>query len=141
MPLDIRITKTTSKKARVEDSELGFGKYFSDHVFAMDWDAQRGWHDARIEPYGAFSLDPAAAVLHYGQEMFEGLKAFRQQDGSVSLFRVDRHAARLAKGAERLCMPSLPTEHFVEAMKAFVTVESSWVPSSPNTSLDRKSVV
>lgn len=135
MSLTIRTTKTTSPKARVKDSELGFGKYFSDHILSVDYERSKGWHDARVEPYGAISLDPAAGVLHYGQAMFEGLKAFRQGDGSIALYRVGAHAKRMQRGAERLCMPSLEETDFVDCMRAYVAAEESWVPSSPGTAL------
>jgi branched-chain amino acid aminotransferase len=135
MSLSVRTTKTTSPKARVKESELGFGKYFSDHILSVDYETSKGWHDARVEPYGAIALDPAAGVLHYGQAMFEGLKAFRQGDGSLSLYRPSAHAKRMQRGAERLCMPSLEEGDFVDLMRAFVAVEDSWVPSSPGTAL------
>lgn len=141
MPLSIVTTRTTAKKSRPADSELGFGKYFSDHVLTVEYDADRandadkGWHDARIMPYGNLALDPAAGVLHYGQAMFEGLKAFRQPDGSLALFRPDAHGQRMQRGAARLCMPALDAEEFARAMKAFVAVEESWVPSGSGTAL------
>src|SRR5262245_450874 len=127
MPFTIQTTRTAAPKARVKDSELGFGRLFSDHLLSIDWDADKGWQNARIEPYGKLGLDPAAGCLHYGQAMFEGLKAFRQADGSVAIFRCEMHAARMQKGAARLCMPSLPTEDFVQVMRELVTVEDSWV--------------
>ncbi|NUP12870.1 MAG: branched-chain amino acid aminotransferase [Polyangiaceae bacterium] len=133
--MTIRTTKTTSGKTRPAPDQLGFGKYFSDHIFLADWEGEDGWKNARIEPYGSIALDPAASVLHYGQAMFEGSKAFRQADGSVALFRVDAHAKRMQRGASRLCMPALEVEDFVAAMRAFVAVEEGWVPSAPNTSL------
>lgn len=135
MALSIRTTKTASPKSRPALETLGFGKYFSDHQLLVDFDLERGWHDARIEPYGPIPLDPASSVLHYGQAMFEGSKAFRQADGSIALFRPDAHGRRMQRGAERLCMPALEVEDFVETVRAFTAVEESWVPDAPNTAL------
>jgi branched-chain amino acid aminotransferase len=117
------------------DAELGFGKHFTDHLFCVDWTEGQGWHDARIEPYHELSLNPAASVLHYGQALFEGLKAFRLESGDIRLFRVHAHAERMARGAPRLCAPPLDPSDFVEAMKAFVRLEQDWVPASPGTAL------
>jgi branched-chain amino acid aminotransferase len=117
------------------EKELGFGKFFTDHMFATDWSPERGWHDARIIPYAPIPLDPAAGVLHYGQAMFEGAKAFRAKDGSVSLFRVDRHCERMAHGAPRLCMPAPEPLALKQALLEFVRVEKDWVPHSPGTAL------
>jgi len=136
MPLSIRTTKTTAPKQRPADAELGFGKFFADHILLVDFDAEAGgWQNARVEPYHAISLDPAAGVLHYGQAMFEGLKAFRQDDGSIGLFRAEAHARRMTHGAERLCMPSLEPADFVAGIKAYVAAEEPWVPSSQGTAL------
>jgi branched-chain amino acid aminotransferase len=114
---------------------LGFGTTFTDHVFRMDHDAERGWHAARIEPYGPLSLDPAAAVLHYGQTVFEGLKALRGVDGQVRLFRPDRHAARFHRSCERLRIPPLPEGAFVESVRSLVGLEHEWVPRDLESSL------
>jgi branched-chain amino acid aminotransferase len=135
MAMHVRTTKTTNPKAHPAESEMGFGKFFTDHVMLVDWATEHGWYDARIEPYRDLVLDPAASVLHYGQAMFEGLKAFRQPDGGVAIFRVDAHARRMARGASRLCMPSLEADDFVEAMKSYVAVEQGWIPSGPGTAL------
>lgn len=135
MPLAIRTTKTTSPKQRAPESELGFGKYFTDHMLLVDWETNRGWHDARVEPYGKLSLDPSAAALHYGQAMFEGLKAFRQESGDIVLFRAEKHAARMRTGSTRLCMPSLEVEDFVACTRAFVQADEAWVPSARSTAL------
>jgi branched-chain amino acid aminotransferase len=135
MALEIRTTKTTHPKAHPPENELGFGKHFSDHVLIVEWSEGRGWHDARIEPYHALSIDPAASVLHYGQALFEGLKAFRNDAGDVQLFRVQAHADRMAKGAPRLCMPALDPGDFVAAVKTYVSVEQSWIPTAPGTAL------
>ena len=134
--LDIKITKTTHPKEKPQDeSKLGFGKTFSDHMFLMDYTAGEGWHDARIVPYQPLVLDPSALVFHYAQECFEGLKAYRTPEGKVQLFRPDKNGARLASTHDRLCIPEIPVEDFVEAVRALVKVEQDWVPSEPDTSL------
>lgn len=126
---------TSSPKPRPADGELGFGKHFTDHMFVMEWTKDRGWHNGRVEPYGPLSFDPAAACLHYGQAMFEGLKAFRGKDGKVRLFRVDRHCKRMASGAPRLCMPPVDPEVMKQALIDVVYADRDWVPSSPGTAL------
>ncbi len=133
--MDIRITKTTSPKVKPPEADLGFGKYFSDHLFAMDYSAEKGWFDARIVPYAPFQLDPAAGVFHYGQAMFEGSKAFRGNDGRIRLFRPEMHAKRMAIGAPRLCMPTPSEAQMAEAVRALVKIDSDWVPKSEGTSL------
>lgn len=133
--MDIRITKTSSPKVKPPEAELGFGKFFTDHLFAMDFTTERGWHDARIEPYAPFQVDPAAGVFHYGQAMFEGSKAFRGADGRIRLFRPEMHAKRMAVGAPRLCMEAPSVEQMEEAVRALVKVEADWVPKSEGTSL------
>ena len=133
--LDIKITKTTSPKEKPEDGKLGFGKYFTDHMFVMDYDKEHGWHDARIIPFANLSLHPAATVLHYGSEIFEGLKAYRIADGSVQLFRPIENMKRLNSSAERLCLPEIPVEDSLQALLAFVKCEEDWVPHSAGTSL------
>lgn len=133
--MDIRITKTSSPKVKPPEAELGFGKFFTDHLFAMDFTTERGWHDARIEPYAPFQVDPAAGVFHYGQAMFEGSKAFRGADGRIRLFRPEMHAKRMAVGAPRLCMEAPSEAQMEEAVRALVKVEADWVPKSEGTSL------
>lgn len=133
--MDIRITKTDNPKAKTPDAQLGFGRIFTDHLFAMDWTEQAGWHDARIDPYAPFAMDPASSVLHYGQSMFEGSKAFRGDDGVLRLFRPLDHMKRMARGAERLCLPPPPPDDALQALEALVQVERDWVPSSPGTAL------
>ncbi|MBQ8004567.1 MAG: branched-chain amino acid aminotransferase [Oscillospiraceae bacterium] len=130
------VTKTTNPKARPQDeSKLGFGKVFTDHMFIMNYTEGRGWHDGRIEPYRKLELDPSAMVFHYGQEMFEGLKAYRGKDGKTRLFRPDMNAKRTNDTNKRLCIPELPEELFVEACKAVVKVDEDWIPTAPGTSL------
>lgn len=133
---EIQIIKTQTPKQKPQDeSTLGFGKQFSDHMFMIEYTEGIGWHNARIQPYGPLNLDPAAPVLHYAQEIFEGLKAYRRADGGVQLFRPDENAKRLNSSAERMCMPTLDVEYQVAAMKALVKLEEEWVPHRPGTSL------
>ena len=133
--MDIKITKTTAPKAKPDQSSLAFGKVFTDHMFVMDYTEGKGWHDARIVPYQNLSLAPSAMVFHYGQEMFEGLKAYLGDDGKAYLFRPDMNAKRTNDTNDRLCIPRLPVEDFVEAVKAVVAVDKDWIPSEPGTSL------
>ena len=133
--MDIKITKTTCPKEKPEASVLGFGKYFTDHMFLMDYTPDKGWHDARIVPYGPIALSPACTALHYGSEIFEGLKAYRRPDGGIQFFRPLENARRLNRSCDRLCLPEFPEEDFMEALKTLVTLDQDWVPSEPNTSL------
>ncbi len=133
--MEIRIEKTTTPKAKPDWKNLGFGHIFTDHMFIMDYDEGQGWHDARIVPYQPLVLDPSALVFHYAQECFEGLKAYRCEDGSVQLFRPDKNAERMQSTHERLCIPEIPVADFVEAVKALVSVDKDWVPAEPDTSL------
>ena len=134
--LDIKITKTEHPKARPADEHgLGFGQIFTDHMFVMDYDEALGWHGARIVPYAPLVLDPAALVFHYAQECFEGMKAYRCADGRVQLFRPEKNAERLQSTHDRLCIPRIPVEDFVQAVRALVDVDRAWVPSLPDTSL------
>jgi branched-chain amino acid aminotransferase len=134
---EIKIIKTENPKAKpTDESTLGFGKTFSDHMFMIEYDEGQGWHDARIVPYGPIPLYPAAPVLHYAQEIFEGLKAYRRTDGNgIQLFRPEENAKRMNNSAERMCMPTLDVDYQVAAMKALVKVEEEWVPHRPGTSL------
>src|ERR1700729_97988 len=116
-------------------AEPGFGGVFTDHMATIRWTEGRGWHDARIEPYGPITLDPAAAVFHYGQEIFEGLKAYRQADGSVAAFRPHSNAARFNRSAGRLAMPELPEALFVQALELLVSQDLGWVPEADGHSL------
>lgn len=133
--MKIRIERSTTPKTKPDQTALGFGKYMTDHMFLMDYSAENGWHDARIVPYGPIPMEPDAVALHYAQETFEGLKAYRAPDGSVHLFRPEMNGKRLLNSNKRLCMPELPVDLFVEACKALVRVDEDWVPSSPGTSL------
>ena len=113
----------------------GFGKYFTDHMLSVTWTVEGGWHDARIEPYGPIPMDPASAVLHYAQEIFEGMKAYRHADGSVWTFRPEANAERFQRSARRLALPEMPVEMFVDSLEALVSIDAEWVPSGGENSL------
>ncbi len=132
--LKIQIQKTDHPKEKPTGA-LGFGTLFTDHMFLMDYTAEKGWHDPRIVPYAPLTLDPAALVFHYAQECFEGLKAYRTPQGGIQLFRPDKNGERLASTHRRLCIPEIPTEDFVEAVRTLTAVDADWVPSEPDTSL------
>lgn len=132
---DIAITRTTSPKQTPPDESLVFGKTFTDHMFLMDYEDGKGWFNPRIEPYHAFSLDPSTSVLHYGQGIFDGLKAFRGPDGQVRIFRGQDHARRLNRSAAYVCIPELDSDLVAESIRALVEVDQRWVPSKPGTSL------
>ena len=133
--MEIKMNLTTSPKQKPDQSSLGFGKIFTDHMFIMDWDSENGWQNARIEPFGNLSLHPAATVFHYGAEIFEGLKAYRRPDGQVQLFRPEENIKRMNQSAERLSLPQVDEEFALEALKKFVALEKDWVPYEPGTSL------
>ena len=133
--LNIQIEKTSSPKRRPGQDALGFGQYFTDHMFVMDYTLGVGWHSARIEPFHNLSLSPAAMVFHYAQEGFEGLKAYRAADGRILLFRPKENALRFARTNARMCIPQIPAEDFVQAVKALVALEADWVPAAPGASL------
>ena len=135
MKAEFSITKTTNPKAKPDEEHLKFGVDFSDHMFIMDWAPEKGWHDGRIVPYGPLSLDPATVCFHYAQVMFEGMKAYRTEDGRILLFRPDMNARRSNRTSERLCIPTMDEELYVEAVKALVAVDADWVPSKENSSL------
>ncbi|MFJ9712400.1 branched-chain amino acid aminotransferase [Streptomyces sp. NPDC101234] len=116
-------------------ADPGFGVHFTDHMVTMRWSQGSGWHDARLEPYGSFTFDPATSVLHYGQELFEGLKAYRQDNGAVVLFRPEVNAARFNASARRMAMPEMPEEVFVKALELLAAQDQDWVPTTPGTSL------
>ena len=133
--ISISIQKTSHPKNPPTGKKLGFGQFFTDHMFMMDYQKEKGWHQARIVPYGPITFDPAAAVFHYGQAMFEGLKAFRGSDGKIRLFRPDMHSQRMAQNAPRLCMPGVPAELFLQAVKTLVSLDRDWVPKEKGSSL------
>ncbi len=134
--MDLQILPLTEHKPRIEDeASLAFGQNFTDRMFVMEYDSGRGWHSARIAPYGPVVLDPAALVLHYAQEVFEGLKAFRRPDGRIALFRPRDNMARFNRSARRMCMPAVDEGFFLDALKELVRLEADWVPHSEGTSL------
>ena len=116
-------------------ADPGFGNYFTDHMVDVCWSEKGGWHRPRIQPYGPIEIDPAASVLHYGQEIFEGLKAYRHADGSIWTFRPESNARRMQKSAARMALPELPVEHFLDSLKALISVDADWVPGVAETSL------
>jgi branched-chain amino acid aminotransferase len=134
-----KVTRNVAAKSDAERAELlqnpGFGKIFTDHMVDICWSEKGGWHRPRVQPYGPISLDPAAAVLHYAQEIFEGLKAYRHADGSIWTFRADQNAARMQRSARRLALPELPTEYFIDSIKQLIAVDGAWVPSQDEASL------
>lgn len=133
--MDISITRNPSPAEKPDPSTLGFGKIFTDHMFVMNYTAGQGWHDARIVPFGTISLHPASTVLHYGSEIFEGLKAYRRADGKVQLFRPIENIRRMNRSAERMCLPQIPESDAMEILTEFIRLEQDWVPSAPGTSL------
>jgi branched-chain amino acid aminotransferase len=132
--MHITVQRTAHHRPRPEGIPA-FGNVFTDHMFRAEWTPERGWHDARVEPYGPLALDPAAAVLHYGQTAFEGLKAFRGKDATIRLFRPRDHARRLGRTVRRLCMPDPGEELLVEGVKALVREDAAWVPDAAIGSL------
>ena len=133
---DIPVTLTTNPKKKPEDeSKLGFGKIFTDHMFIMDYEKGRGWHDARVVPYGPFVMDPACTVFHYAQEIFEGMKCYRRKDGGLNLFRPRDNFERMNRSAERMGMPKIDVEEALAGLTALLKVDADWVPSAPGTSL------
>lgn len=133
--MEIKFVERAQLKEKPDQKNLGFGAYMTDYMFVMDWDREQGWHDARIEPHEPISLMPACVTLHYAQETFEGMKAYRTKEGKIQLFRPEMNARRMIRSNERLCMPAFPEEMFIEAVRELVRVEADWVPSEPETSL------
>ena len=134
--MKISITRTTQPKAKpADESKLGFGKIFTDHMFLMNYSVEQGWHDPRVVPYGPIALDPSAMVFHYAQELFEGMKAYRRPDGSIQLFRPDKNIERMNNTCDRLCVPRIDPADALQAIETVVAVDSDWVPHSKGTSL------
>lgn len=133
--MDIRIEKIATPKQKPDESALGFGQYFTDHMFIMDYTREKGWHDARIVPFGNLSLHPACTVFHYGAEIFEGMKAYRTADGSIQLFRPEQNFARLNSSAERMRLPLVDEEFALKALTELIKLDADWVPHAPGTSL------
>ncbi|MBZ6372673.1 branched-chain amino acid aminotransferase [Microbacterium aurum] len=138
-PLEFAVTQNLAAKTPAERDQLlvdpAFGTTFTDHMVDICWSVRGGWHRPRVQPYGPISLDPAAAVLHYGQEIFEGIKAYRHADGSVWTFRPDQNGRRLQRSARRLALPELPVEYFIQSLRELIAVDGAWVPSGADQSL------
>ncbi|MCC4602795.1 branched-chain amino acid aminotransferase [Xanthomonas campestris] len=139
MSVSFASTRSPSPRSADELSVIlaapGFGLHFTDHMVTISWNNEQGWHDAQVRAYGPLQLDPAASVLHYGQEIFEGIKAYRHADGSIWTFRPQANGERLQRSARRLALPELPVDLFVESLRQLVAVDGGWVPSAPETSL------
>lgn len=133
--LNIKITNSTSLKNKPNPESLGFGSIFTDHIFKMEYTPENGWHNAVIEPYGPISIDPSQMVLHYGQETFEGLKAYKGADDEVYLFRPEMNARRLNQSNQRLCIPEIPEEYFLEGLKQLIALDKDWIPKGEGMSL------
>lgn len=133
--MQIKIIKTTTPKPKPDQNNLVFGKYYTDHMFIMDYSVEKGWHDPRIVPYAPLSIDPACMTLHYGQAVFEGLKAYKTPNGETLLFRPSKNMERVNISNERLCIPKIDVDFAVEAIKTLVKVDEDWVPSAEGTSL------
>ena len=138
-PLEFERTPSETARSNAERETIladpGFGKHFTDHMVTIDWTVDEGWHGARVTPYGPLLLDPASSVLHYGQEIFEGMKAYRHADGSIWTFRPEKNGERLQRSARRLALPELPVADFIESIKQMIAVDGSWVPDAPEASL------
>jgi branched-chain amino acid aminotransferase len=132
--ISVELTKTPKAKPN-DESKLGFGRIFTDHMFIMNYDEGKGWHDGRIVPYAPITLDPAAMVFHYGQEVFEGMKAYKAADGRILLFRPDENFKRMNVSNDRLCIPAIDEKYAVEALAKLIETEKDWIPSQEGTSL------
>jgi branched-chain amino acid aminotransferase len=135
MSADFTITRTQNPKTKPAEDKLKFGVDFTDHMFIMDWETDKGWHDARIVPYGPLSLDPATVCFHYAQVMFEGMKAYKTPEGKILLFRPEMNAQRSNRTCERLCMPTIHPHMFIKAVQALVSIDKDWIPQAEGTSL------
>lgn len=136
--MEIRIVPLPEEKKKpkfTDETKLGFGRSFTDRMLMVEWKAGSGWVDARIEPYAPFVLDPSCLVFHYAQEIFEGLKAYKWPDGTIALFRPEMNARRFNHSAERMCIPELPEEIFLQGIEELVRLERDWIPTSSGTSL------
>ena len=135
--MEIGLEKASQEQLKQKPAQdsLGFGAHFTDHMFLMKWNRQSGWHDAKICPYHSFSLDPAAMVFHYGQAIFEGLKAYKGEKGQVYLFRPQENIERMNTSALRMCMPRLPLEKVFKALKALVYLDRDWIPTVAGATL------
>ena len=132
-PLEFTVHRNLQARSAAQRDEIlanpGFGTSFTDHMVDICWSVGGGWHRPRVQPYGPLSLDPAAAVLHYGQEIFEGIKAYRHADGSIHTFRPDQNGRRLQRSARRLALPELPVSYFIQSLRELIAVDGYWVPA------------
>ncbi len=135
MSQQIKIEKSLVLKQKPDQNNLGFGQHFTDHMFIVDYTKGKGWHDARIVPYGPLPMDPASMVFHYGQAIFEGLKAYKTKDGRVLLFRPEKNMARINSSNERMSIPAIDEAFALEALKELVSLDRDWIPTAPGTSL------
>ena len=135
--LEVTVKKVSEeqRKTKPDQSDLGFGQYFTDHMFLMKWSKEKGWHDAEITPFQDFTVSPAAMVFHYGQAIFEGLKAYRGKDDQILLFRPKDNLERMNDSAVRMCMPRLAADKVLRALRALLYLDRDWVPSAPGASL------
>ena len=133
--MQLTITKADQLQTKPDDANLGFGSIFTDHMFNMDYNPQDGWHNPRIEPYASIDMDPATMVLHYGQAVFEGLKAFRTESGAIQLFRPKDNFKRMNNSSRLMCIPDIDEAFVLDALKQLLVIEKNWVPSAPETSL------
>ncbi|WP_157075854.1 branched-chain amino acid aminotransferase [Neobacillus fumarioli] len=132
---EIAFIERETLKVKPDPASLGFGKYFTDYMFEMDYHSEKGWHNPRIIPYEPLTLEPAAMVFHYGQAIFEGLKAYRAADGTIQLFRPEKNLQRLNASCERLCIPPIDEDFLLHAIKQLIVTEKDWVPNEEGTSL------
>ena len=132
--LEVTIKKSANLKEKPDFSKLGFGKFFTDHMFVMDYDSKNGWHDARIVPFDYIPIHPASTVLHYGAEIFEGMKAYKTKDG-YQMFRPTENLKRLNNSAERLCLPTIDEELFLKGLTELINLDYQWIPDYTGTSL------
>jgi len=133
--MEIRVTQAKTNRTRPKDSDLGFGQVFTDHMFVMDYSVDMGWHDPQIVPYADFSIPPSAMVFHYGQAIFEGLKAYKRQDKKICLFRARDNFERMNRSAKGMCIPQFDIDFVMDAMKQLIRLEEKWIPETIGTSL------
>jgi len=133
--MEITVTRCEQLKPKPDADSLGFGTLFTDYMFNMDYDLENGWHHPRMEPYQSIEMDPSTMFLHYGQGVFEGLKAYRTESGSIQLYRPQENISRLNRSCKRLCIPEVDEDFALQAMKQLIEMEKDWVPDAPETSL------
>ena len=132
--MEIKIEKAKTLKEKPDLNKLGFGKFFTDHMFIADYDEKNGWHDARIVPFGYMPIHPASTVFHYGAEIFEGMKAYKTADG-YQMFRPFENLKRMNNSAERLCLPEIPEDMWIEGLTKLINLDYDWIPDRAGTSL------